>query len=129
EGEVRDRDRVWYEPLGRTGQVTLVAGGGGIGHAEDGGSGEAGRLHAAQLWIALPEAVRHRALAFEHHPRLPVIERDGLVITLLAGTALGVPSPARIYSPLVGMDLHAHGAVATGLQLDPAFEYAALSLR
>ncbi|MFA5633248.1 MAG: pirin family protein [Porticoccaceae bacterium] len=129
EGEILHRDSLGYEQLIRPGQVNLMTAGRGIVHAEDSVNGEAGRLHAAQLWIALPEAERHRAPAFEHHPRLPVIERDGLAITLLAGTALGETSPARIYSPLVGMDLHAHGSAATGIPLDPAFEYAALSLR
>ena len=129
EGEILHRDSLGYEQLIRPGQVNLMTAGQGIVHAEDSVNDEGGRLHAAQLWIALPDAERHRAPAFEHHPRLPVIERDALAITVLAGSALGETSPAKVYSPLVGMDLHARGPVDTAVPLDPAFEYAALSLR
>jgi len=100
----------------------------GIVHSEDSVDGATGALHAAQLWIALPDAERHRAPAFAHYPSLPVVASDAFTVTVLAGTALGHTAPAQIFSPLVGLDLTCAGAAQTRLPLDPAFEHAVLVL-
>ena len=128
EGEVMHRDSLGYEQVIHPGQVNLMTAGRGVAHSED--SVEDGaRLHAAQLWIALPEAERRREPAFCNYPELPALERDGFTVTVLAGTALGETSPATIYSPLVGLDLTSRGAAKTVLPLDTAFEYGVMALR
>ncbi|WP_273876399.1 pirin family protein, partial [Serratia marcescens] len=53
EGEVLHRDSLGSEQLIRPGQVNLMTAGHGIAHTEQ-SVGEDRRLHAAQLWIALP---------------------------------------------------------------------------
>lgn len=128
EGEILHRDSLGYEQIIRPGQVNLMTAGRGIAHAEDAVNEDAGRLHAAQLWIALPDAQRHRAPDFQHYPVLPVVESGGFRVTVLAGTAYGETSPAEVFSPLVGMDFTAVGAAQTSVPLDPAFEHAALTL-
>jgi len=128
EGAVVHRDSLGNEQLITPGQVNLMTAGRGIAHAEDSAPGPAGRLHAAQLWIALPEAERRRAPAFRNYPRLPLIERGGFRLAVLAGSAYGETSPAEVHSPLVGMDLTATGRAALSLPLDPRFEHAALVL-
>ena len=80
------------------------------------------------MWIALPEAERHREPAFCNYPHLLVVQRDGFTLTLLAGSALGQTSPVTAYSLLVGMDLTAHDAAHPVLPLDAAFEYGVLVL-
>ncbi|MCI0354323.1 MAG: pirin family protein [Acidobacteria bacterium] len=128
EGEVMHRDSLAFEQVIRPGQVNLMTAGGGIVHAEDSVTDEAGRLHAAQLWIALPDAERHRAPSFHHYPELPIIESGGFLVTVLAGTAFSRTAPTQVFSPLVGMDFAASAAAHTAVPLHPAFEHAALTL-
>ena len=128
EGEVVHRDSLGNEQLITPGQVNLMTAGEGIAHAEDSAPGRAGRLHAAQLWIALPEGERRRPPAFRNYPRLPVVESDGFSVRVLAGSAFGQTSPAEVYSPLVGLDLTAEGASRLSVPLSASFEHAALVL-
>ena len=128
DGEIMHRDSLGYEQVIRPGQVNLMTAGRGIVHAEDAVTDDPGRLHAAQLWIALPDAERHRAPSFHHYPELPVLEWGGFTVTVLAGTAFGQTAPAAIFSPLVGVDLACAGPAETLVPLNPAFEHAVLVL-
>ena len=128
EGEVMHRDSLGYAPVIRPGEVNLLTAGHGIAHSED-RLVERAALHTAQLWIALPEAERHRAPSFRHYPDLPRSEDGGWQMTLLAGSALGQTAPTDVFSPLVGLDFVAASAARTEIALDPAFEHAALVLR
>ncbi|HEX5804260.1 MAG TPA: pirin family protein [Azospira sp.] len=127
EGEVLHRDSLGNEQVIRPGQVNLMTAGRGIVHTEESLPGER-RLHAAQLWIALPAAVADCAPAFEHHPALPEWDLGGCRATLLTGSHGGHVAPTRAHSPLVGLDLVSRQAAAIGLPLDPAFEYGLLPL-
>jgi hypothetical protein len=116
------RDSLGSVQVIRPGQVNLMTAGRGIAHSEESLPSEH-QLHAAQLWIALPEAEKDCAPAFDHYPDLPSWIEDGLQITLLAGTFSGRKSPARIYTPLVGVDLLSREAISTRLVLDSNYEY------
>jgi quercetin 2,3-dioxygenase len=128
EGDVVHRDSLGNEQVITPEQVNLMTAGRGISHSEDSAPGRGGRLHAAQLWIALPEAQRHRAPAFRNYPRLPLIERGGFGVRVLAGSVLGATSPVEVYSPLMAADLAAAGAARLEMPLTAAFEHAALVL-
>jgi quercetin 2,3-dioxygenase len=128
EGEVVHRDSLGNEQVITPGQVNLMTAGAGIAHAEDSSPGRAGRLHAAQLWIALPEGERRRPPAFRNYPHLPLVVSGGFSVRVLAGSALGQSSPAEVYSPLVGLDLSAAGAATMRIPLETSFEHAALVL-
>ena len=128
EGEVVHRDSLGNEQLITPGQVNLMTAGDGIAHAEDSAPGPGGRLHAAQLWIALPDSERHRPPAFRNYPHLPLLESGGFSVRVLAGSAFGLTSPAQVFSPLMGLDLTADGRAALAVPLQPAFEHAALVL-
>lgn len=65
EGEILHRDSLGSEQVIRPGQVNLMMAGHGISHTEDSLT-HGQRLHAAQLWIALPKSEAHRAPAFDH---------------------------------------------------------------
>jgi hypothetical protein len=125
---VLHRDSLGCEQLIHPGQVNLMTSGRGISHSEESPRGRAGRFHSAQLWIALPDAERHREPDFHHYPDLPVIERGGYRVTVLAGSCDGERSPAKVYTPLLGLDVAARGSARTTVPLDPAFEHAALTL-
>ncbi|MDO5624982.1 MAG: pirin family protein [Pseudomonadota bacterium] len=128
EGEVLHRDSLGHEQVIRPGQVNLMTAGRGVTHTEDSVRGGE-RLHAAQLWIALPDAERHRAPDFCNYARLPTAQVGGWQATVLAGTSLGHTAPTQVYSPLVGIDFSAEGAASTTLALDAAFEHGVLVLR
>lgn len=128
DGEILHRDSLGTEQIIRPGQVNLMTAGRGIAHSEEDAGGDSTRTHLVQLWIALPDAHRHDAPAFQHCPVLPRIARDGFEITLLAGEALGQTAPPKVFTPLVGMDLSATGPASTRLPLDPTFEYAIVCL-
>jgi len=127
-GEILHRDSLGSEQLIRPGQVNLMTAGRGISHSEESPGQRTPLLHGAQLWIALPEAHRHCEPMFEHYPEVPVVERDGFRVSVLAGEAFGEKAPTRLFSPLLGLDLASDGAAATALALDPDFEYGALVL-
>ncbi len=128
EGEVLHQDSLGNEQWIRPGQVNLMSAGSGIAHAENSAADRSGRLQAAQLWIALPEAQRHGAPEFRHYPELPALDSGGFRITVLVGDMLGRESPVAIHSPLLGLDLACGGAAETVLPLDPLFEHAVLVL-
>ena len=128
EGEIFHRDSLGTEQIIRPGQVNLMTAGRGIAHSEDTVTPDAGRVHAAQLWIALPEAERHRAPSFVHYPSLPRVTRDGVTATVLAGEHAGERAPAEVFSPMVGVDFHAPGPAATEAPLDPRFEHAVMAM-
>ena len=135
EGEVLHRDSLGSEQVIRPGQVNLMTAGRGIAHSEE--SLGSPRIHAAQLWIALPGDQRDMPPRFQHYPDVPRCTQDGLEICLLAGEALGLVSPVEVHSPLVALDValsadapgaDTPGAVTTELPLRPDFEYAVLVL-
>lgn len=128
EGEVIHRDSLGYEQVIHPGQINLMTAGRGVAHTEDSVQ-DGSRLHAAQLWIALPEAERQREPAFCNYADLPVVWQGGFRATVLAGQALGQTAPTHVYSPLVGIDLTSEGSAHTTLPLDTTFEYGALVLR
>lgn len=127
-GEILHRDSLGYEQIIRPGQVNLMTAGCGISHSEESPPVRSPRLHGAQLWIALPEAVRHCEPAFEHYPELPVIDRDGFRVTVLVGEALGELAPTRVFSPLLALDIACDGDAATSLAVPAEYELGALVL-
>ncbi|MCA9567657.1 MAG: pirin family protein [Myxococcales bacterium] len=123
EGEVTHLDTLGSRQTIRPGQLNWMTAGEGIAHVE---VSQGGPLHGVQLWVALPEAHRHVAPAFEHHAYLPRVVQDDVGVTVLAGTFAGHTSPARTYSPLLGLHLDVPARAATRLTLDPTHEHALL---
>lgn len=123
-GEVLHRDSLGSLQYIRPGQLNLMTAGHGISHAEETPKSHPADLHGLQFWIALPEKFRNGEAAFDHHPALPEIAGDGLEATLIVGEGLGERSPAKVYSPLVGLDLRFTDVGRRQLPLDPKFEHA-----
>lgn len=127
EGEVLHRDSLGHEQIIRPGQVNLMTAGRGVVHTED-SLVDGSRLHAAQLWIALPPEKQDCPPDFAHHPELPQWQTNGATLTLLAGDYAGRTAPTRLYSPLLGLDLASTTTTTVDLDLRPDFEYALLPL-
>lgn len=122
-GEILHRDSLGSLQVIRPGQLNLMTSGRGISHSEESPAQRSPVLHGAQMWIALPEHARHCVPAFAHHAALPVVEHQGLRVTVMLGEALGERSPGIIYSTLVGLELHGADAAEASLPLDARFEY------
>jgi redox-sensitive bicupin YhaK (pirin superfamily) len=91
------------------GAINWMTAGRGIVHSERTGAEQrtrGGRLHGIQLWVALPRAHEEVPPEFFHHPAesIPWLEVADVTLRVLAGTAYGVTSPVRTYSPLFYVD-------------------------
>ncbi len=123
EGTVRHIDSLGNNQMIYPNQVNLMTAGKGISHAEISPTDKASRLHAAQLWIALPDSHRHMEPAFQNYPELPVVETDCFSGTILVGSSLGITSPVSVFTPLVAVDLVAKKNSTFELPLDLNFEH------
>ena len=131
EGEVLHRDSVGSVATIRPYELGLMTAGHGIAHSEQSPVEHPRLLHGAQLWIALPNASRDIAPAFEHHTadELPVADTaGGLRARLMIGRFDGSASPGTAYSPLVGLDVELRPGAIGALPLVRDFEYAALAM-
>lgn len=127
-GHVRHQDGLGSDRLVRPGQLNLMTAGHGIAHSERTPIQAPGLLHGAQLWVALPEADREGAPRFEHHADLPVWQEPGARVTVIAGEVQGRRSPARVHTPLMGVEVVLSAGARFDLALDPAFEHGVLAL-
>ncbi len=127
-GQVHHRDSLGSDQVVRPGQLGLMTAGAAITHAEQSPLAHPALLHGAQLWLALPDAVRHVAPAWEYHADLPTLGEPGASATVLAGQVAGVVSPATTYSPALGVDLALDPDGRVTLPLEPGFEHALLVL-
>lgn len=135
-GNVRHRDSVGSDVVVRPGELNIMTAGHGVSHSEfavlpasDAGSDGGAPLpvqRGLQLWVALPDAERHREPAFEQHRDLPSVTGQGFTATVMVGEFAGAVSPATMYSPIVGADIACEGAAT--LPLNEHFEHAVLVL-
>ncbi|MEV7596324.1 pirin family protein [Kitasatospora sp. NPDC089797] len=127
-GEVLHRDSLGSLQTVRPYELGLMTSGRAISHSEESPRPHARYLHGAQLWVALPDAHRHTAPAFEYHPELPLVTAPGLRATVILGTLDTATSPGTTHTPLVGADLALTEGASPALPLVPEFEYAVLAM-
>jgi quercetin 2,3-dioxygenase len=129
EGNVLHRDSLGSEQMIRPGQLNLMTAGHGIAHSEESPDGHDPGLHGVQLWLALPDADRQVAPAFEHHTQLPALDIGGFGITVFAGSLAGATSPARVFSPIAGAEISAAGDADGVIPLEPGHEHVLFAAR
>ncbi|KUR76567.1 pirin family protein [Novosphingobium sp. Fuku2-ISO-50] len=110
EGEILHRDSLGHVQPIRPGAVNWMTAGRGIVHSErtpPAARGVGARLHAIQLWVALPVAQEEIAPSFRHYPAqaLPVAEDRGVRLALLAGVADGMTAPVETASDMILAEL------------------------
>ena len=125
-GEILHQDSLGSKQIIQPSQVNLMTAGKGISHSEE--SLPDSVLHGVQLWIALPDSVRHMEPNFIHYSDIPSVKLNNLQINILAGEFKNTVSPVEVYSPLIGMELNALEDVTSVLPLNPQFEYGILPL-
>ena len=126
DGEALHNDSLGQRALARPGALNLMTAGRGIAHAEETPPENSGRLHGFQLWVALPDADRHVAPAFDHHPVQPEAELPGGRAVVFLGDVAGARSEARAFSPIVGAELRGEPEACLRVPLQPGFEHALL---
>lgn len=104
EGEILHRDSLGSQQAIRPGDVNWMLAGRGIVHSErtrEEVRARGGRLHGIQSWVALPKDREDAAPSFVHHPAdsIPRIQRAGVDLRVVAGTAYGLRSPVGVLSP------------------------------
>ena len=123
EGAVRHVDSLGSDLIIYPNQVNLMTAGNGISHAEISPTDQASRLHAAQLWIALPDSHRHMEPQFQNYPELPVVQKELFDATILVGSHFGITSPVTVFTPLVAVDLAVTKTGSFEFELDRDFEH------
>lgn len=126
-GEIQHHDSLGYEQIIRPNEVNLMTAGNGIAHTET-SVGNTGRMHAVQLWIALPKSHQQVAPSFEHHPQLPSQHQNGLHQTVLVGAWETLHAPTTVHSPLMAVDMLASSDAQATFALQADFEYGILPL-
>ena len=114
EGEILHRDSLGTVQTIAPGDVNWMTAGRGIVHSERTGPElrrTGARLQGLQTWVALPKKDELAAPAFNHHPKatLPVVSAPGVELRIVAGSACGKRSPARVFSQtlFVGVEIDA----------------------
>lgn len=110
EGGILHRDSLGSHQAIRPGDINWMTAGRGIVHSErtpEEHRRKGSRLHGLQLWVALPLTHEETEPSFRHHPgaTLPELDRDGVRLRVLAGTAFGLTSPVEALSPLFCVDV------------------------
>ena len=111
EGAFLHRDSLGTAQVIRPGDVNWMVAGRGIVHSERtppevrDAAGRT-RAHGIQTWVALPRAEEEREPSFAHHAAasLPRVERAGVTLTVILGTAYGRRSPVDVFSPTLYVD-------------------------
>ena len=126
-GAIRHRDSLGTVQDIRPGDVNWMTAGRGIVHAEevDAGPGAA-PLHGVQTWVALPREHRETEPAFTHVPagQLPLVERDGARVRVIAGRLGDALSPVATFQPLTYLDVALSPGADVSLPVDAAHSLA-----
>lgn len=110
EGEFVHRDSVGSELPIRPGEINWMTAGRGIVHSErmtETQRVSGSRIHAVQLWAALPREHEEVEPSFEHRDahELPETTRDGATLRVLVGHAWGMSSPVHTLMPTLYVDI------------------------
>lgn len=125
DGEMLHRDSLGSLQEVHPGDVNWMVAGRGIVHSErttERSYAKGVLLHGIQSWVALPDGHEDDAPSFHHHPRasLPLIERDGVQLRVIAGEAFGRRSPVQVAVPTLYVDASLPGG--SGFELGSEHE-------
>jgi len=95
DGSVSHRDSLGNEGVIGPGDVQWMTSGRGILHEEMPRRGESGNIYGFQLWVNLPAAQKMSQPRYQevNSSTIPVIEKDGITIRLVAGELDGIHGP------------------------------------
>lgn len=104
EGELMHRDSLGSQQLIAPGAINWMTAGSGIVHSERSTTNvrtQGGRLHGLQMWVGLPLAHEESLPDFVHYPaaHIPQTQQNDVSLRVLVGSAYGVSSPVKVFSP------------------------------
>jgi redox-sensitive bicupin YhaK (pirin superfamily) len=104
DGEIYHRDSLGNTLPIKPGAINLMVAGKGITHSErtrDELRETGYSMHGLQLWMALPEEHEETDPDFIHTPAddIPEVETDGVTLRVMMGSAFGMTSPVKTFSP------------------------------
>jgi redox-sensitive bicupin YhaK (pirin superfamily) len=125
EGEIVHKDSLGSDQAITAGDVNWMTAGRGIVHSERMGADRrkaGGAVHGIQSWVALPSEVEEAEPAFQHvdGKRLPEVERSGIRLRVIAGTAFGATAPTTVRSPT----FYVEARLEAGVELELPDDYA-----
>jgi redox-sensitive bicupin YhaK (pirin superfamily) len=125
EGSFLHRDTLGYSQEILPGEVNWMIAGRGIAHSErtpPALRASGGPLHGIQCWVALPLEHEEIEPSFSHFGReqVPRLTREGVELSVIAGTAYGERSPVNVLSPT----LYVHATLSAGARLSVDAEHA-----
>jgi len=125
DGEIHHRDSLGVSQKIRPGEVNWMTAGSGIVHSERTDPSlrsSGGLMHGMQAWVALPREAEETAPAFAHYDAqaLPETSDHGVWARLIAGSACGLRSDMKTFSPM----FYLHAELAAGARMAMPAEYA-----
>ena len=125
EGAMLHRDSTGAVQRMEPGQLNWMTAGRGIVHSERTPADLLNQVrvsHGLQLWMALPAEQEECEPSFQHFgaEALPKRLLDGVHVTVMAGSAFGMRSPAPALSPTVYLDLQLQRGAALQIPADYA---------
>lgn len=104
DGEMLHQDSIGSVQSIRPGDLNLMVAGSGIVHSERQSAevkSQPHSIHGFQLWLALPADDEETDPVFYHYSteQIPSRSIDGVNVRVLMGTAYGVTSPVKTFSP------------------------------
>ncbi|MBV9905395.1 MAG: pirin family protein [Alphaproteobacteria bacterium] len=102
------------------GDVNWMTAGRGIAHSERTGAdvrARGHRMHGIQSWVGLPKANEEDPPSFQHvaKAQLPTIERDGMTLRVVVGSAYGFTSPVKVPMEIFYLDAQLKAGAAVEL--------------
>jgi redox-sensitive bicupin YhaK (pirin superfamily) len=109
EGAQMHRDTLGTVQEINPGDVNWMTAGRGIAHSERTGAetrAAGHRMHGIQTWVGLPTADEEAEPRFQHFKsaELPVIQLEEVELKLMVGSAFGLTSPVKTFSPIFYAD-------------------------
>jgi redox-sensitive bicupin YhaK (pirin superfamily) len=129
EGQIIHRDSLGTVLPIRPGELNWMTAGRGIAHSERTPPelrSVGTKLFGIQSWVALSAADEETEPGFLHYGAndLPVLEHEGKVVRVIAGSLLGASSPVRTSSPMFYADISL--AAGASVPLDPVYDERAI---
>ncbi len=111
EGSQMHRDTLGSVQEIKPGDINWMTAGRGIAHSERTGDAvraEGHKLHGIQTWVGLPTADEEAEPHFQHFTAeaLPQRQDNDVEIRLMVGSAFGLTSPVKTFSPIFYADLY-----------------------
>jgi quercetin 2,3-dioxygenase len=110
EGSVAHRDNAGHQGIIGPGDVQWMTAGSGIFHEEyheEEFTRRGGRMHMMQLWVNLPKKSKTAPPGYQPitAAQIPVVERAGAQVRVIAGEYEGTKGPAHTFSPVTMLDV------------------------